>query len=232
MVENSFIPDMQHVVLIVDEDMNNINTLTLQLEDKDWEVYTAFSSDEAMAICRSNQVEIALVDIGVANFDGMQLAQDLRNCIPELIIVIMTGYPMVDRAVEILNHSASDYLVKPFRIEQLLMAITRARREQNLLRENEVLKRSLAEYRENMTQHSQEVVEMESEPTGEEIPLRSTEYGGYPEKSKGSGPDAIASYERQMTPMSLGISGAEEVEEESEKIEEKEEDQGVNEQST
>jgi DNA-binding response OmpR family regulator len=234
MAEESLSHSIPKIILIIDEDTTIISALTLQLEDKNWDVFTALGSDEAMAICKDNQVEVALIGIEAGNFDGMQLAQNLRNNNPDLIILIMTGYPMVDRAVEILKQPASDYLMKPFRIEQLLAAITRARREQSLLSENQGLKRSLADLQENISLLSQDAVapELESEITSEEIPLRSTEYGGYPTQSKGPDPDAIASYERQMVPASLGTPGDEESSDEPDIIEEEEEDHGSDEQST
>lgn len=234
MPEESYQHGVSHTILIIDEDMTIINALTLQLEDKGWNVFPAHGSDEATVICQDNQVEVALIGIGAASFDGMQLAQNLRRNRPDLILVIMTGYPMVDRAVDILKHSAADYLMKPFRIEQLLMAIDRARREQNLLRENQSLKRNLAELKEDVAQLSQDVIppESDSEVIGEEIPLRSTDYGGYPTQSKGADPDAIASYERQMAPTSPGIPGDEESFEGPDIIEEEKEDHGTDGQTT
>jgi DNA-binding response OmpR family regulator len=187
-----------------------------------------------MAICEDNQVEVALIGIEATNFDGTQLAQNLRNKNPDLIILIMTGYPMVDRAVEILKQPASDYLIKPFRIEQLLAAITRAQREQSLLSENQGLKRRVAELQESISLLSQDAVapELESELTSEEIPLRSSEYGGYPTQSKGPDPDAIASYERQMAPTSPGTPDDEESSDEPDIVEQRKEDHDSNEQST
>ncbi|MFC1583820.1 response regulator [Candidatus Neomarinimicrobiota bacterium] len=234
MPEESLMQSIPNTVLIIDEDATIVNALTLQLEDKDWNVFSMHGSDDAMTICQEQQVDVALICIGAASFDGMQLAQNLRSNDPDLIIVIMTGYPMVDRAVDILKYRATDYLMKPFRIEQLLMAIDRAQREQNLLRENQTLKRNIAELREDIARMSQTMndPDPDSEMVSDEIPLRSTDYGAYPTQSKGTDPDAIASYERQMAPTSLGSSGDDESSDEPEIAEEKKEDHGPNEQST
>jgi DNA-binding response OmpR family regulator len=234
MAEKSLSHSMPNMILIMDEDTTIINAIRLQLEDKNWDVHTALGLDEAMAICEDNQVEVALIGIEATNFDGTQLAQNLRNKNPDLIILIMTSYPMVDRAVEILKQPASDYLIKPFRIEQLLAAITRAQREQSLLSENQGLKRRVAELQESISLLSQDAVapELESEITSEEIPLRSSEYGGYPTQSKGPDPDAIASYERQMAPTSPGTPDDEESSDEPDIVEQRKEDHGSDEQST
>jgi DNA-binding response OmpR family regulator len=234
MPEESLVQSTPNTILIIDEDATIINALTLQLEDKDWNVFSLHGSGDAMEICQDHQVDVALICIGATSFDGMQLAQNLRSNHPDLIIVIMTGYPMVDRAVDILKYKATDYLMKPFRIEQLLMAIDRAQREQNLLIENQTLKRNLAELHEDIARMSQTMndPDPDSDIVSEEIPLRSTDYGGYPTQSKGADPDAIASYERQMAPTSLGTSGDDESSDEPDIVEEKKEDHGPNEQST
>jgi DNA-binding response OmpR family regulator len=233
MSEDPNIENNPPTILVVDEDETMISALKLQLEDRDWMVYSAHTSQEAITLNKESGVEVALIGIGAASFDGLQLAQNLRSSNPGVLIIALTGYPTVDQAIEILKTEATDYLVKPFRIEQLLVAIERAHREQNLIRENESLKRDLAALREDIvgTLQTADASEADAEIGGEEIPLRSTDYGGLSTQSKGPDPDAIASYERQMAPSSPSASDEEEGQPGPDSIEKNKETNSSDEQS-
>ena len=233
MPEDSHTENNTPAILIVDEDATMISALKLQLEDRSWMVHSAHASQEAIALCQESEVGVALIGIGAASFDGLQLARNLRSSNPGVILIAMTGYPTVDQAIEILKSEATDYLVKPFRIEQLLMAIERAHREQNLIRENESLKRDLAKLRDEVAGilPTADAPDADVEIGSEEIPLRSTDYGGLSTQSKGPDPDAIASYERQMAPAAPSATDEEEGHPGPDNIEENKETNDSDEQS-
>ena len=91
MPEDSNIEHNPPTILIVDEDETMISALKLQLEDRGWMVYSAHASQDAISLCKESEVEAALIGIGAASFDGLQLARDLRSSNPEVIIIAMTG---------------------------------------------------------------------------------------------------------------------------------------------
>ncbi len=190
-------------ILIVDDDEVVLKTLRLQLQDRGWEVLTAGTSAKALELLRDHPVTAALVALGMSGVDGGELAGELRQQAPELIVILMTGYPTLNVAVEGLKNPAYDYLVKPFRIEQLSMGIERARRELTLIRENRELRQAVAELRARLEQliRSPEAGEEGWEEAGlEEGAPPSPPYAGYPGKAPGGDSGAIASYERQIGP--------------------------------
>lgn len=197
-------PDTSQSVLIVDEDEVVLRTLTLQLQDRGWDVLTAESSTKARQFFHEHPTTIALISISLSDMNGLELSRALRQQVPDLIVILMTGYPTLDVAIEGLHYDAYDYLVKPFRIEQLMMVIERARRVLALIRENRELKRTVAGLQAELERMAQPPEPVEEEPmeTGveEEIPLGSTPYADYRGKASGGGTGAIASYERQMRP--------------------------------
>ncbi|UCD36932.1 MAG: response regulator [Fidelibacterota bacterium] len=193
--------DTLQSILIVDHDEVVLNTLTLQLQDRGWEVFSAKSSHDAIQIFPEVRAAVALVALGMSDMDGMELAAELRRQAPDLIVILMTGYPTLNQAIEGLDQAAYDYLVKPFRVEQLLMGIKRAQRELALIKENQILKQTVADMQAELAQVTQpsepgEAEGDQAEPG--EIPARSSEYAGYPGKLPGDDTGAIASYERHM----------------------------------
>ncbi len=196
-------PGRLQSILIVDDDEVVLRTLNLQLQDRGWEVFTAGTSAEALELFRDHSVAAVLVALGMSGMDGAELASMLRQQAPDLVVILMTGYPTLNVAVEGLKNPAYEYLVKPFRIEQLAMGIERARRELALIRENRELRQAVAELRARLEQlvRSPEAEEEGWEEAGlEEGAPQSTPYAGYPGTVPGGGSGAIASYERQISP--------------------------------
>ncbi len=189
-------------ILIVDEDEVVLNTLTLQLQDKGWDVLTAGSSTGALELFQEHPAEVALVSVGMNAVNGMEVARLLLQQVPNLIVILMTGYPTLNEAIEGLHREAFDYLVKPFRIEQLTLCIQRARREQALIQENREMKQVVTRLEAELEKAARLPEPVEERPTEaglEESALGATPHRVYPAAAPG-GTDAIARYERQMEP--------------------------------
>ncbi len=139
MPEKSQPPGTRESVLIVDDDATVLKALTLQLQDRGWSVTSTSDADKAQALFHEHPVAVALLNIGMPALDAVELARTLRQHTPDLIVILMTGYPNLNEAIEGVHQVAYDYLVKPFRIEQLSLIINRARRELALLGENRAL---------------------------------------------------------------------------------------------
>lgn len=196
-------PDTSQSILVVDDDEVVLKTLKLQLQDKGWNVFAAETSAKAMEVFRDHPTTVALVALGMSGIDGAELARVLRQRAPDLIVILMTGYPTLNEAVEGLKNEAYDYLVKPFRIEQLSMGIERARRELALIRENRELKQTVVELRAGLERLAHPLESEEEAGEGakaEEVTPHTTPYVRYPGKVPGSDSGAIASYERQIRP--------------------------------
>jgi len=202
-LDHAFFGVVEVFEVCVDVDEVVLKTLKLQLQGQGWDVLTAQTSAEALESFRDHPTAVALVAIGISSVDGVELARVLRQEAPDLIVILMTGYPTLNIAVEGLKNPAYEYLVKPFRIEQLSMGIERARRELGLIKENRELKQTVTELRtdlERLAQAPEPVEEGQEEAEAEEISPRATPYGRYPGKLPGSDSGAIASYERQIGP--------------------------------
>jgi DNA-binding NtrC family response regulator len=95
-------------------------------------VATAASAGEALEILARQSFAIILLDIKLPDLDGIEFLKLLRKDFPETEIIMITGYPTIQGAVECIKVGALDYLVKPFRIDELEAVVAKAREHLSL----------------------------------------------------------------------------------------------------
>ena len=88
---------------------------------------------------RRDQVDLVISDMRMPGMDGMALLRALREKDPHVVIIFLTGYPTVQDGVEAIRLGASDYLTKPFRMEEINLRLLRALENRDL---NQQLRRS------------------------------------------------------------------------------------------
>lgn len=130
-------------VLIVDDDQGVIRVCTHILESRDYEVVSATRADEALTMVGEHELDLVLTDIRMPRVSGIELLQKLQESNPDIAVIIFTGYPTLETAVESLRAGAVDYLIKPIRPADLLRSIDRVLEERRLRQENQVLRRQL-----------------------------------------------------------------------------------------
>jgi CheY-like chemotaxis protein len=114
-------------ILLVDDDEDFIASLSPLLQSRGYEVRTATrpadASIEVKAVSRP--IDVALVDLRLGTTNGLDLVADLRSYNPNLVCVLITAYATVDTAVAALSSDVSEYLRKPFSIDDLLAILDR-----------------------------------------------------------------------------------------------------------
>lgn len=88
-------------------------------------------------------VDLLLLDIKMAELDGLETLRRVRSCRPDLPVVMMTGHGSIESAVEAMRLGAQNYLTKPFPQEQLRAVVEQALQREQLLAENRKLKQKL-----------------------------------------------------------------------------------------
>jgi DNA-binding NtrC family response regulator len=124
-------------IVVADDEKPILHVLQIGLENHGYTVYAARSANEALAIVRKEAVDCALLDIRLPDQNGIDLGVAIRQLCPKVIIILMTGFPGIRSAVEALRNHVSDYLIKPFRVDQVVAAIERAREDHRLHSEHE-----------------------------------------------------------------------------------------------
>jgi DNA-binding NtrC family response regulator len=120
-------------VLVVDDDENITATIQLILENEGYAVDVAAKGSEAIEKSKNAVYNIALIDIKLPDMDGTELLTRMRDTVPKVRKIIVTGYPSMQNAIDAVNKQADAYIVKPLDVDKLLELV----REQLKLQEAE-----------------------------------------------------------------------------------------------
>ncbi len=107
-------------ILVVDDEESIRKSLAAVLAQKGYAVDTAENGKEAIEKSETKSYNLALVDIRLPDMDGVRLLASMKETVPKMVKIILTGYPSVENAVEAVNKGADGYIVKPFDMNKLL----------------------------------------------------------------------------------------------------------------
>ena len=106
-------------ILVVDDELLIRDLLYDFFNSQGWKIKVAENGEKALEILESGNVDLLLTDLKMPDMDGMTLTRNAKNVYPDLPVVVMTGYPSVDTAVDAIRAKVADYIIKPFNINQL-----------------------------------------------------------------------------------------------------------------
>ncbi len=127
-------------VLIVDDDQAICRVLEAQLAREGFAVASSCDGREAIEMAARTKFDVVLLDMIMPGMTGIELLRELRSMAVPPEVVIMTGQPDVDTAVEAMKLEAHDYVVKPVDTPKLTQVIRNAAERRRLERENQVLR--------------------------------------------------------------------------------------------
>ena len=139
-------PDTSANVLVVDDDREILELISEYLStEPDLQVHTASSGDEAHDILKSRRVDVLLADLYLGGeSSGVDVIRRARELYPDIVSILITGYPTIETAISVLKLGASDYFIKPFEFDALRGAVRRGLERLRLTRENMQLREQLA----------------------------------------------------------------------------------------
>jgi DNA-binding NtrC family response regulator len=132
-------------VLVVDDEPGMRNFLEKTLASRVGAVQAAASAEQADELLARHRFDLVILDIKLPGRSGITLLRELRAQGNACEVVLITAFADLDTAIEALRAGASDFLLKPFRVTQLLNATQRALERSRLKRENWVLRRTLSQ---------------------------------------------------------------------------------------
>ncbi len=132
-------------ILIVDDDQNLLEVMKIRLESLRYEVTTVLREDKAREAVLGNTFDIAIIDLQLAEQDGISLMEKLQLINPEMPVIILTAHGSIESAVEAMKKGAYNYLTKPFDARELGLQIERALENRRLTSEINRLKELLRE---------------------------------------------------------------------------------------
>jgi DNA-binding NtrC family response regulator len=117
-------------ILVVDDDETIRKVLKAILKEKGYIVDTAESGKLAVEKTRVDFYNLALIDIRLRDMEGTELLTTMRETIPKMRKIIITGYPSLQNAVEAVNKGADAYVMKPFEMEKVFETIAEQLKKQ------------------------------------------------------------------------------------------------------
>ena len=140
-------------ILIVDDEVNLLQSLSDVLKRKGYSVATARNGLEALEKLKERYFNMAIVDFKMPKMGGMELLEVMKERYPQTPVVILTGYGTIKSAVNTTKKGAYNYLIKPFSPDEILLIANKIMEEENLREENRFLRQELEKKGEIITQN-------------------------------------------------------------------------------
>ena len=110
-------------ILVVDDDESVRKVLATILEEEGYAVDTAKNGREAIKKSTVKFYNLALIDIRLTDMEGTKLLTKVKETMPKMRKIIITGYPSLQNAIEAVNRGADAYVLKPFDMDKVLETI-------------------------------------------------------------------------------------------------------------
>jgi two-component system response regulator GlrR len=113
-------------VLVVDDDRNLLEIIKMRLELSEYKVVTVLKEEEAFNALKEQAFDLSIIDLQLAERNGISVMEDVHKIIPNLPVIIITAYGSIESAVEAIQKGACNYITKPFESKNLLSQIKKA----------------------------------------------------------------------------------------------------------
>jgi DNA-binding NtrC family response regulator len=131
-------------ILAVDDELDMLALLKMIVEGySEHQVTTTNNPLEAAELLEKDSFDLILTDLKMPGMDGMELLARAKSRDEDALVLVITAYGSLESAEEAMNKGAFDFITKPFRKEQILLAIDRAMRWRDMVRQNKELKQRL-----------------------------------------------------------------------------------------
>lgn len=122
-------------VLVVDDEPKICDLLGQLLTSRGCDVRFAANGIDALAQFRQRPADVVITDIKMPKMGGMELLDELKTIDPLINVVVITAFPSVEGAVEIMKHGACDFITKPFELVQIQALLHRCQQRLSLSRQ-------------------------------------------------------------------------------------------------
>ncbi len=130
-------------VLVVDDEENIRVVLRTILRRSGYEVETASNGEEALKLVDSFGPQFVITDVRMPKMGGLDLLSTLRAKQSDATVIVMSAYGAVDSALEAIKLGAYDYVQKPFKNDEIVLALRKAEEREALRRENRALREEI-----------------------------------------------------------------------------------------
>ncbi len=130
-------------ILVVDDEQSMRDFMEIMLTKDGYSVATASSGQEAVEKTQSENFDLIIADLMMPEMSGMELLGEVKKANPHQDFIVMTAFASVDTAIKAMKHGAMDYIIKPFKVDEIKLVIEKSVNRKKLKTENEFLKKQL-----------------------------------------------------------------------------------------
>ena len=130
-------------ILVIDDEENMRHMLAVLLEKEGYQVETAANGEGGLELALANSYDIILCDLKMPVMDGMAFLGEFQETQLESTVIVMSAYGTLDTAIEAMKTGAYDYVSKPFKPDEILLALKKAEERERLRKENRMLQQSM-----------------------------------------------------------------------------------------
>lgn len=130
-------------ILVVDDELSVREFFEILLKKEGYEVVSAKDGRDGLQYLRSEDFDLVITDLNMADGDGMTLLKEAKRFQSGVPVIMVTAFATTDSAVEAMKEGAFDYVSKPFKIDEIKMTIEKALSQRQLTMENKELKSEL-----------------------------------------------------------------------------------------
>jgi DNA-binding NtrC family response regulator len=113
-------------LLLVDDEARFVETLSKRLTARGFDVAGALSGPQALDLLRDRPFDVVLLDVWMPGMDGLEVLKEIRRLHPSVRVVLVSGNASITAAVEGIRLGATDYLLKPVEIDDVLAKVEEA----------------------------------------------------------------------------------------------------------
>jgi len=115
----------QFIILAVDDNLNALEIIKRNLENAGYKVITSNGVQAAVEVLKDQKIDLVITDFKMPKHSGLDLVRHISENYHDVGIIMVTGYPSIDGAVEAVKTGVEEFLAKPFTDEELLSAVQR-----------------------------------------------------------------------------------------------------------
>lgn len=132
--------EKKETILFVDDEESILNVVTQYFERQGYQILSANNGAEALEIIANTPVDCCFTDINMPVMNGLELAENIRLQDNTMPVIVMTGYPSLENAIQTIKNGVVDFLIKPVNLKQMELCMQRVLRQRALFIENVLLK--------------------------------------------------------------------------------------------
>jgi DNA-binding NtrC family response regulator len=132
-------------ILIVEDEQKMARLLELNLAEEGYSTLAAKDAETGLKLLRQEKIDLVLTDLKLPGMDGLEFLQAVKRSNAQIPVILMTAYGTVETAIEAMKAGASDYVLKPFSMEEIKLIIHKELDVRRLREENRDLREALGE---------------------------------------------------------------------------------------